>query len=85
VAGTIFGGVAKRIGSGILHDIGCAEAGRRLVDTKGAFEAKLRRPIGETSGRNMIAEGILRPGKLARPGVMSSWDSSTFWSPSSRG
>ena len=56
------------MGSGKILDIGCAEASRRVVDTNGAFEAKLRGPFCETGGRDMIAEDILRPGKLARLG-----------------
>ena len=64
--GPIFRRVGKRIGPGKILDIGCAEAGRRVVETNGAFEAKLRGPVRETGGRDMIAEDILRPGKLAR-------------------
>ena len=56
------------MGPGKILDIGCAEVGRRVVETNGAFEAKLRGPVRETGGRDMIAEDILRPGKLARLG-----------------
>ena len=62
----IFHGVGKRMGSGKILDIGCAEASRRVVDANGAFEAKLRSPFCETDDRDMIAESIPRPGKLAR-------------------
>jgi hypothetical protein len=50
---------------GKILDIGFVEIGRRVVEMNGAFEAKLRGPVRETGGRDMIAEGILRPGKLA--------------------
>ncbi len=66
--GVVFRGVGKRMGSGKILDIGCAEASRGVVDTNGAFEAKLRGPVRETGGRDMIAEDILRPGQLARLG-----------------
>ena len=56
------------MGSRKIFDIGCAEARRRVVDPNGAFEAKLRGSACETSDRDMIAEDILRPGKLARLG-----------------
>ena len=59
-AGPIFRPVGKRIGPRKILDIGRAEAGRRVVDTNGAFEAKLRRPLPETGGCDMIAEDILR-------------------------
>ena len=38
----IFRGVGKRMGSGKILDIGCAEASRHVVDANGAFEAQLR-------------------------------------------
>ena len=66
--GPIFRRVGKRMGPGKILDIGCAEVGRRVVETHGAFEAKLRGAIRETGGRDMIAEDILRPGQLARLG-----------------
>ena len=56
------------MGAGKILDIGCAEAGRRMVDMNGAFEAKLQGPVRETGGRDMIAEDIPRPGQLARLG-----------------
>src|SRR4029077_5431545 len=62
----IFGGVGKRIGSGKIIDIGCVEAPRRVIEVHAAVEAKLRGTARETGGRDMIAEDILRPGKLAR-------------------
>jgi hypothetical protein len=66
----------------MLLDIGCMEAGRRVVEANGAFEAELRGPGRETGGRDRIAEDIPRPGKLARlgSGVISSSESSTSWS-----
>ena len=81
----IFHGVGKRMGSGKILDIGCAEVSRRVVDANGALEAKLRSPFGETDDGDMIAEGIPRPGKLARLRRDFELDSSTFWSSSSRG
>jgi hypothetical protein len=57
--------VGKRIGPGKILDVGFGEAGWRVVETYGAFEAKLRGPICETGGCDMISEDILRPGKLA--------------------
>jgi hypothetical protein len=71
--------------SGKILDIRYAEPGRRVVDTYGAFEAKLSGPLRKARGRNMIAKDILRPGNSVRSGVISSSDSSTFWSWSSRG
>jgi hypothetical protein len=64
--GPVFRGVVKRIGSGKIVDIGCVEAGRRVVDANGALEAKLRGSVRETGDCNVIAEEILRPGQLAR-------------------
>ena len=58
--------VSKRIGSRKLLDVGLAEAGRRVVETNSAFEAKLRSSVFETGGRDMIAEDIPRPGEFAR-------------------
>jgi hypothetical protein len=39
-----------------------------VVETNSAFEAKLRGPLCETGGRDMIAEDILCPGKVTRLG-----------------
>ena len=64
--------VGERIGSGKIRDIGCAEAGRRVVEANGAFEAKLRGPVREMRGRDVIAEDIPRPGDWLGSGVMSS-------------
>ena len=61
----IFRPVGKRIGPGKILDISFGEAGRRVLETNGAFEAKLRGPVCETSGCDMISEDIPRPGKLA--------------------
>src|SRR5580704_1256907 len=58
--------VSKRIGSRKLLDVGLAEAGRRVVETNSAFEAKLRSSVFETGGRDMIAEDIPRPREFAR-------------------
>src|ERR1700733_3100233 len=66
-AGPFICPVSKRIGSRKLLNVGLAEAGRRVVETNSAFEAKLRRSIFETGGRDMIAEDIPRPGEFARP------------------
>jgi hypothetical protein len=64
-AGAIFRAVGKRVGSGKILDIGFGEAGRRVVDTYRAFEAKLRGSVGEPGGCDMISLDIPRPGKLA--------------------
>jgi hypothetical protein len=66
--GPFFRPVGKRIGPGKILDIGFAEAGRSVVETNSAFEAKLRGPLCETGGRDMIAEDILCPGKVTRLG-----------------
>ena len=66
--GPFFRPVGKRIGPGKILDIGFAEAGRSVVETNSAFEAKLRGPMCETGGRDMIAEDILCPGKVTRLG-----------------
>jgi hypothetical protein len=44
------------MGSRKIFYIGCAEPGRRVIDTNGTFEAKFRGPARETGGRDMIAE-----------------------------
>ena len=56
--GPIFHSVGKPIDSGKILDIGGAEAGWRVVDTNGAFEAKLAGPVRETGDRDIIAEDI---------------------------
>jgi hypothetical protein len=56
------------MGAGKILDIGCSEAGRRVVEMNGAFEAKLAGPARETGGRDMIAVDIPRPGQLTRLG-----------------
>jgi hypothetical protein len=65
---SVFRRVGKRMRSGKIRDIGGAEHDRRMVDTNGAFEAKLAGPLREAGGRDVIAEGIPRPEKLARLG-----------------
>ena len=50
-AGPVFRRVGKRIGAGKILDIGCAKAGRRVVEADGALEAELggpRREIGRS-------------------------------------
>ena len=83
--GPVVRGVGKRIGAGKILDIGGAEAGRRVVETDSADKAKLGGAVGETGGRDMIAEYPVRQASRLGSGVISSSDSSTFWSSSSRG
>src|SRR5271166_190677 len=66
-AGPIFRRVGERIGAGKIFYIGCAKVGRRVVETNIADKAKLASPVCEMGGRHVIAEAILRPGKLPRP------------------
>jgi hypothetical protein len=67
-AGPDFRRVGKRMGAGKILDIGCSEAGRRVVEMNGAFEAELAGPLRETGGRDMIAVVIPRQGQLTRLG-----------------
>jgi hypothetical protein len=64
----IFRRVGKRIGAGKILYIDCAKVGRGMVETNTADKAKLAGPVAEMCGRHVIAETILRPGKLLRSG-----------------
>ena len=62
------GAFVRRVGEriGRVHDrrdIVRVEAGRRVIDANRAFEVKLRRAVCEARGRDVIAEGIPRPGR----------------------
>ena len=66
--GPIFLDVSERMASSKVFNIGFSEVGRRVAETHGAFEAKLRGAFRETGGRDMIAEDIPRPADMARRG-----------------
>ena len=83
--GTVFRGVGKRMRSGKILDIDYVEPGRRVIDAYDAFEAKLRGPLRKARSRHVIAEDIRVQATRVGSGVISSSDSSTFWSLSSRG
>ena len=65
-AGRTAPAINKRIGTGKIRNIGCAEVARRMVEMDIADEAKLGRPIVEFCHGHMIAETVSRPGDLPR-------------------
>ena len=60
--------VGKRIGAGKIFYIGCAEIGRRMVETNITDKAELAGSVCEVGGRHVIAKSIPHPGKLLRSG-----------------